>query len=244
MPKLLFLSIYNEDQYYDQMLNQMNRYVKSLIRYDIKYIFITLKPIDSPYSFDSENNILTINGEDSLRPGILNKTIKAIDIVTNDLKWDYDFIIRTTVATCINVPKLINMLDSLEDNRSYYIGNLQQLHWIDKYHNIVDETYWGTWYTGGGFSIFSKEIAHTMLDNRDKFLYDIVDDLAIGEFIGHLQNVEYLNWTEFAEFWGKWNPNKVFFFNNTNKEQREIDVNNQENILTNLLELNNVSSYN
>jgi hypothetical protein len=78
-----------------------------------------------------------------------------------------------------------------------------------------------------------------MLNNKENFIYEIVDDLAIGEFIRHLQDIQYLNWTEFAEFFGNWNPKKVVFFNNTNKIQREIDVRNQENILTNLFKYNN-----
>ncbi len=84
-------------------------------------------------------------------PGILNKTIDAIDIVKNKLKWKFDFVLRTTVATCVKINELLKLLDNLDNSKSYYIGNLQKLEWIDVGCGIVDNTYWGTWYTGGGF---------------------------------------------------------------------------------------------
>lgn len=239
MTKLLILSIYNENEYYDKMMKQTNDYLNALEQHDIarniNYLFITYKPIETEYILNKEENLLIINGEDSMIPGILNKTIDAIDIINNKLKWEYDFVLRTTVATNVDILKLHKMLESLDKSKSFYIGNFQKLEWIDIGCGIIDKTYWGTWYTGGGFAIISSSIAHQMLINKKEFVYNVVDDLAIGYFISKIKNVDYLNWIQFAEFRGNWNPNKVVFFNNTNKSRRDIDVLNHEIITTNLL---------
>jgi hypothetical protein len=213
----------------------MNDYIKSINRNDFSYFFILFKKIDIEYYVDYENNILVMNGEESYIPGILNKTIKAIDILTNKLKIEYKFLIRTTVATSINIPKLIDLLNNLDENKSYYIGNLQRLQWIDHYNRIFDETHWGTIFSGGAFSIFSKKIAVDMIKNKDKFVYDIADDVSIGKFINNLEGIDYLDWGELAEYHGRWNECKVVYFNNTNKNNRIIDVNNQKIINENLL---------
>jgi hypothetical protein len=235
----LFLSIYNENEYYDEMMIQMNTYIKSINRDDFCYFFILFKKIDSEYYIDYNNNILIINGEESYIPGILNKTIKAIDILTNKLKIEYKFLIRTTVATSINIPKMINLLNILDENKSYYIGNLQTLQWIDHYNGIVDETHWGTFFSGGAFSIFSKNIALDMIKNKEKFVYNIADDVSIGKFINNLEGIDYLDWGELAEYHGRWNECKVIYFNNTNKNDRTIDINNQKIINENLLKNEN-----
>jgi hypothetical protein len=167
-------------------------------------------------------------------PGILNKTIDGIDIIKNKLKWDFDFVLRTTVATCIKIPELLKLLDELDSSKSYYIGNLQKLEWIDIGCGIVDKTYWGTWYTGGGFTIFSADIANKMIINRDKFVYNIVDDLSIGYFISGLKNIHYENWSGLVEYYGRWNSDKIVFCNNTNKSKRETDVINHAIITNNL----------
>ncbi len=75
-----------------------------------------------------------------------------------------------------------------------------------------------------------------MINNRDRFVYNIVDDLSIGHFIAGLNAVEYVNWSSLAEYYGQWNPNKIVFFNNTNKVQRDVDVLNHR-IITNNIKL-------
>ena len=235
MVKLLILSIYNEDEYYDKMMKINNKYIDFLNLNNIKYYHILLKPIENEYIIDEINHKIIINGIDSLRPGILIKTIKAIKIALNVLKIDYDFILRTTTATNINIPILLSLLDKLDINKDYYIGNMQELKWIDINHNIVDTTYWGTIYTGGGFSIFNKNISLEMLKKQDDFLFDIVDDLAIGYFIQNIPSVVYLDWTDLCSFYGYWDSNKIIFFHNTNKKERNIDILNKENIIIHLI---------
>jgi hypothetical protein len=234
MTKLLILSIYNENEYYDKMMKQTNVYLTTVEQHDtarnINYLFIMYKPIDTEYILNKKENVLIINGKDSMIPGILNKTIDAIDIITNKLKWEYDFVIRTTVATNVDTIKLYKMLDSLDKSKTFYIGNLQKLEWIDVGCGIIDKTYWGTIYAGGGFSLFSKSIGIEMINRKTDFIYDIVDDLSIGLFIQSIPNVIFINMTHMAEFYGNWNIEKIVFFNNTNKQNRIIDVENNLNI--------------
>ncbi len=43
MTRLLIISIYNENSYYDKMLIQTNEYIKTIDKECVKFLFITYK---------------------------------------------------------------------------------------------------------------------------------------------------------------------------------------------------------
>jgi hypothetical protein len=249
MISLLVLSLYHPQEHYDQMLANTNQYLDATLKdftihdskIQIDYWFITLAEMEDEYRLDESTRIFTISGKESMIPGILHKTLRAMEILMERRMENgqpfYDYILRTTVATCVDIPRLYTYLTTLDTAQNYYIGNLQTLAWIDVGCGIVDQTYWGTMYSGGGFTLYSKEIALEMMRGQKddtRMIHHVVDDLAIGYFIQSMGQVQYINLTHLAEFYGRFHPNKVVFFNNTNKHQRTIDVQNHATILSHL----------
>jgi len=74
----------------------------------IKYFFIENKSLNTEVVED--NNYLYINGSESFIPGIYQKSIKAIEYVTNN--YSFDYVIRTNLSTFWHLPNLFNLLDS------------------------------------------------------------------------------------------------------------------------------------
>ena len=237
--KLLILAIYTEDEFYDKMMIQNNEYLHALTAYpqyndQFAYYFIIYKPMDVDYVFDSDKHILTINGTDSLMPGILYKTLDAMDILMNKLNIKFDFIMRTTTATCINIPKLIYVLEYAKPEENNYMGNMVTLKWIDPPYGIVDTTCWGTKYCGGNFTIFNSKIGLDMVAHRDFFapIDTIVDDVVIGYYIRmKVPDIQYVNWNIMTDGSGQWNKNCLVSFHNSHKRNRIIDVNNHKNVI-------------
>lgn len=241
--KLLILAIYTEDEFYDKMMLQTNEYLHvltSIPKYydDFVYYFIIYKPLvgvhmNKDYMIDRERNMLIINGTDSLMPGILYKTLDAIDILMNKLNMKFDFIMRTTTATCINIPKIIEILNYTDQTKNNYMGNMVTLNWIDIPYGIIDTQQWGTKYCGGNFAIFNSKIGLDMVANRDFFstIYTVVDDVLIGYYIRmKVLDIQYLNLNIITSNSDNFFQNRLVSFNNSNKHNRIIDVNNHKKI--------------
>lgn len=236
--KLLILAIYTEDEFYDKMMIQTNEYLYALTCYpqyndQFAYYYIIYKPLDVDYIIDSKKHILTINGTDSLMPGILYKTLDAIDILMNKLEMKFDFIMRTTTATCVDIPKMIDTLNYADPEENNYMGNMVTLNWLDSPYGIVDETYWGTNYCGGNFTIFNYKIGLSMVENRDFFssIDTVVDDVVIGYYIRmKVPNIQYINWNLMTDGSGRWKKNVLVSFHNSHKSDRIIDVNNHKGV--------------
>jgi hypothetical protein len=74
----------------------------------VKYFYIESKFLNTEVIED--NNYLYINGLESFIPGIYQKSIKAIEYVTNN--YSFDYVIRTNLSTFWHLPNLFNLLDS------------------------------------------------------------------------------------------------------------------------------------
>jgi hypothetical protein len=236
--KLLILAIYTENEFFYNMMLQTNKYLHALASFPkyndhFAYYFIIYKPLDGmDYVIDSDRHILFINGTDSLMPGIIYKTLDAIDILMNRLDMKFDYIMRTTTATCIDIPKLIDTMNHINQEETIYMGYMLTLNWLDVPYGIVDETYWGTKYCGGNFAIFNSKIGLDMVTNRQFFVpYEqIVDDLVLGIYFQ--MNVSDTQYMDFPfNRTGVWDPNCLVSFHNSNKHRRMIDVNNHKNVI-------------
>ena len=241
MVKIIFLAIYNESSDYIQMY-QLHKYYLNYMKHvnhaNIKYYFIIFKKLENQdYLIDDKNYILYINGTESFIPGILDKTIKAFDIIHNKLNLEYDFIFRTNVSSFVQFQNVFSYLKNFPEPKKemYYIGPTRDLQWIDKPSGIMDETYWGTIYCTGSCIIFSPSLIKNILDNREKLHYNIIDDVSIGHYISSIKNVKIINIepTYFSLNPHNLNLNKnhLCYMNNFNKQNRIIDINNLKKIM-------------
>jgi hypothetical protein len=219
--KIIYLSVYNSNEYYDKMLQLQSEYNSSEIFY-----FVSYKQLNVEYIID--NNIIYINGTESYVPGMLQKTIKAMDIITNKLKIEYDFLIRTSVPTCINFKEVELYLKQLSlKNELYFIGQPNELQWLDPIQGITDTKYFGTKYFEGVFVIYNKKLVQILI--KAEFDYSIAEDVSIGYYINNISEVTKIELKEklcYNNF--NFNLNYFAYPNNQNKQDRNIDILNME----------------
>jgi hypothetical protein len=244
---IVLLIIFNEDIYNNHMfLIQQEYYKKMNELYEFKYFFIMFKQLqDKEYLLD-ENNILIINGNESYIPGILQKTLLAMEIVTTKLNIKYEYLLRTNISTFINFKEVFKFISNLSpplNNESecnnpplYYIGKFMKLTWENKCY--------GTEYCGGAFILLNRSIVMNIISNIEHFVYDVIDDVSIGEYISRIKeqvikinifdNIIF-NYIEFNNT----NPNDYNNFmaitNNYNKENRQLDIDRLQFLINNYL---------
>ena len=240
--KVLVLAIYNETPDYIQMyrshVNYLN-YLKHNFNPDTQlpiiptYYFVMFKDLgDKEYFVDDKNYMLYINGIETFLPGILDKTIKALDVIHNKLKLEYDFIFRTNISTFIHFENTFSYLKkfaSESKKEMYYIGPILRLQWFDPVCGIVDTQYMGTEFFSGTCIIMSYALVENIITNREKIHYNIIDDVSIGHYVSQVENVKNINIGttrfSFEPHNLVLNKNHLCYMNNFNKRQRQIDVN-------------------
>ena len=194
MHKLLVLSTYNKNVYYDKMRDLTNNYIKFLKKdknfLDVfLFFFITYDDkINKQYIFDDCNNTLIINGHETDVIGT-HKTCNALQIINEHLNFNYSFLVRTNVSTIINIKNLINWLNSnfsANDcfTHPYYLsGYVLKLNWFDVGSGVTSTKYWGTEYASGTSILFSKKLVEDILNNRNETDETLADDLSFGVLI-------------------------------------------------------------
>jgi hypothetical protein len=179
---ILILCIFNETNRNKQLIQiQRDNFVNN---YSIDYYFITYDE-NLTEEFKLINDTLFIKGNENYM-NILDKTIKALRYFIN-IK-DYDFIIRTNISTAFNYKLLYNYLNEIPKNNIYLGGIVFNLNWIDVKYGITNENIEkyllkGLKFFQGTCIILSSDVAKNIIENSDKLIYDVVDDVSIGLFI-------------------------------------------------------------
>lgn len=237
-PKIICLTIFNNNDHYNSYYNEMKDHNEHYINFlknnssfskTLTLFYIIYKKLDK-LDYLIEGNILYINGDETYMPGILDKTLLAMEIITNKLNIDYDFILRTNASTVIDYFELYNYLNSCDINVNenyYYIGTYYHLNWYDYKNGIIDNTYHGTRFCSGTFTMINKLLTINIINNNDKVLRNLIDDVSIGQYVNTVNNVKEIDVRDFALFkYEEYSKDKKYisYLNNTNKEDRIIDV--------------------
>lgn len=174
-PKILNLILYSHGDEYQIMYEILSAYLE----YNkIQHLF---------YTFGNEtkleNNILYLKGEESMVPGILEKTILAFEFTK---EYDYDFIVRSNISTLVDFNKLsIPEIDY--GGPLYYYGSF-----VDIPAGLTEEKHqlYGKYHFVSGICIIlSKKCVNWLLENKESLMsYGIIDDVAIGICIGSIKN--------------------------------------------------------
>lgn len=168
LPKILYLILYNENVDYERQMKQaLDRYVNNFNH--IKTFFIAFKRLNKEYEING--NVIYFNGSESFIPGILDKTIKALKLLTKI--YDYNYVIRSNISTVINLTKITNLLAQNKNTNIYY-GGFIIMHICMKCNLKI------TQFISGTSIILDKISTNFLLNNVDKLRYDHSDDVAIG----------------------------------------------------------------
>ena len=172
--KIINLILYSEDVHeYIEMRNILSNYLREK---GIKYYFYTYKP-ELETDFLLDDDILYIKGEETFIPGILDKTIKALEYIN---EFDYDYIIRSNISTIVNFGILKYYLRDLDYSGAlYYSGSF-----VDTKSGLNEEQnqkYESYGFASGTCIILSKKSVNCIIKNQNELReYGIIDDVAIG----------------------------------------------------------------
>jgi len=202
---IINLVLYSNNEEYDEMYKLTKNYYKKFN--NVTTIYYKFND-NNTEEYELVDDILNIKGSETYVPGILEKTIKAFQYVNNNYKFDY--IIRSNISTIINFDLLCQQL---ETNPIEYGGKKLVLWIINIPDGIIDTTYFGTEYAAGTSIILSKNTVNEIINNKDKLLYNIIDDVSLKLLIDKELNHIKQNYISESQY---------FFVPNLNSNSAEI----------------------
>lgn len=204
MYKLIILIISSSGEIYDILKNKQIEYLKLFT--NIKFFFVEFKDNDCII----DNNIY-IKGVESINPGMIIKTCKAIDWINNN--YDYDFLLRTNLSTFLNLNAIFKFIECLPKD------------------NIYAGFSFSGFVTGTGI-FMAKPTTQILIDNYQNFnINNIHEDVLISQCM-HKFNVPYYNPIHTFK-WGLIlnhrdvyiSENFIYYFTDNGFEEFEIDEN-------------------
>lgn len=120
-----------------------------------------------PVEYSFQENVLWTKTKEGYIPGVINKTIVAMEAILPKIK-DFDYIIRTNLSTFFIFPRLLTFLETCPPKGVY--GGFE----IKKY-GIVN----------GSCILMSPDIVEKLVQNKHFFLDNTsaIDDRLIGFFL-------------------------------------------------------------
>lgn len=168
--KLLVLVLASDNRPIYQELQKLWR---SYMHYDPEHVevyFIKSDPdLNVPYKI--ENDVIWSKMNESLKPGILNKTLLSLEAMLPRLP-EFTYVLRTNLSSFFIFPELLNFLQNAP-KKNYYAGGSAGPEW---------------WPSGCGF-ILSRNLVYLLIHHKGS-LWDNAsdyDDVLLGHFF-HSQN--------------------------------------------------------
>ncbi len=191
-----------------------------------------------------EKNTIKIKGNETLMPGLFEKTIKSMKYIIDNFEFSY--LMRTNLSTLLhleNIYSFLNLLD--QQNLHKYFGGF----------TIKDVVFTGTDVVSGTGIFASNNVVKYLIEKYDdKRKYDVPDDVLFSNIIHDsnlnetkIENIEIQNITNYKmgylisyDEWnkpyssinlniGNFNPNLTFpenilYFRIKNGADRNIDI--------------------
>lgn len=134
--------------------------------------------IQSTYKI--EEDILWLKMQPTFIPGILEKTVMAFEAMLPNLE-NYDYVLRTNLSSFYIFHRLFDFLETLPTEGCYCAVP-----------GMVNNIPFGS---GAGF-ILSPDLIQLIVNKKDTISYNLIDDVAIGEFLYH-ENIPIIPATRF-----------------------------------------------
>jgi hypothetical protein len=228
--RVLILVLYNETEKYRKML-EIQKYYKNIFA-DLNTIFdiffISYNP-KQERDIIIENDMIYLKGEE-IYLDMTRKTIDALNYLIKIENKVYDYIVRTNISTIINYNNLYIFLQTLPDKQLYTGGLFETLTWLDYYSGINETTIqkynlYNLHFIQGTSIIFSFDIANYFIENKNKLVYDIVDDVTLPLFLRDTLPDVYMNIEKYCNGFvsiNKYDTNAVFIRNKHSSEHGDI----------------------
>ena len=110
-------------------------------------------------------------------PTIGNKTIKSMEYLLNQ---DFDYIFRPNNSSFVNIPKLIEYIQTIPSTNFY--GGVK-IGYYGGGARPEEEINPPVWCCSGCGYILSRDLVELIVDNQSKWNHSIIDDLALCRFL-------------------------------------------------------------
>jgi hypothetical protein len=171
--RILVLRIFNSTNEYEEMRNIHIKNDNS--------IFVTYNPhLQRDWEFHSDIRTIELRGEESFIPGILNKTIRAIEICLE--LFEFDILVRSNMSTVIDIGNLNNIVDKL-DHEIITGGHISILTWRDPSAGIIDDSMFEMPFISGTSITMSRHFCNYLVKNSESLDRSLLDDISIAKFI-------------------------------------------------------------
>ena len=127
------------------------------------------------------DDVLFIAGTESYIPGILVKTVKALEYVHANIAFS-GFLIRSNISTVVNMDNLLLSLTAAAEPVEY-AGPLWTLRWVEPSSGLHDDRYHGLRFVSGTCIVFSHAAVARLLADTSALEYTLIDDVALGAFV-------------------------------------------------------------
>jgi hypothetical protein len=124
--RILNIIIYNPTSEYEVIMHDaVDKYLKSpSISSFVTSFFVVLRTNASGCPVEIEDNIIYVNGSESLVPGILRKTIVSIHHCIHALNIKFDYLYRTNISTVTDFVKLDKLICDYTASNTLNYGGL------------------------------------------------------------------------------------------------------------------------
>jgi len=185
-PTILHLVLYSRDPNYDKMYEITHKYYSKFGNVTTLYYTFDENLVEAT---KKEGDILYIRGKDTFIPGVLEKTIVAMEYGMEN--YSFDYLVRSNISTIVEMDKLTRFL---ENSNLEYGGVRMLIDSAQPYYGITDERYFGTDYASGVCILMSQRCVRNILDAKDQIDITVIDDVAIGVLIKKLDiPMEYMD---------------------------------------------------
>lgn len=175
--KIVHLVLFSDKSPYKDMMQITRDLYRSVP--DVTTIYYCYDPsLHKPYDYNPSAMTLHIRGNETYTPGILLKTLDAIQFVLNQFP-KAELIVRSNASTVLDLRKMCQ--ECVNDPTLTYGGCwVNKLAWLDPPGGVKDKRWWGTRYASGTCILMRRSFAEQLVKDRSKIRSDLVDDLSIG----------------------------------------------------------------
>lgn len=178
VPKILVLIIASDD---DPVYIENQKIWRLYMHLDPSHIeayFLKNKP-DLLSDIEIDGDVIWVKGEETIKPGILHKTLAAIDLFLPRIQEEFSFVLRTNLSSFFSFPLLLDFLSQCPQRKLYTSGGL-----FPQHSSYLQKEYFPLG-SGCGF-IMSSDTAQLLIEQKNWFKdvsNQFNDDVCIGLYL-------------------------------------------------------------
>jgi len=177
--KFLHLVLYSPAPYYDKMM-QYTRTWYARFEPDVKTLYYYGDPSLSEPVIDEEKKLLILPMSETYIPGILNKTIAALEFFFAQKDIVYDFVIRSNISSVLNFPHLLPLLQNVQHALFFGSTLCSMLAPVSETTKIICDIVPNLRFAHGTCLFFHPRAIEFLLSKKQLLRQDAEDDVTIS----------------------------------------------------------------